>query len=64
MVKRAKAKNKRTGRPPTGQGLGVQVRFPPHELAALDEWIARDGSLLTRPQAIRRLVAVSLKPKS
>ena len=32
------------------------MRFPDKELVALDEWIVRDGGLLSRPQAIRRLV--------
>jgi hypothetical protein len=55
------AKKRGPGRPATGQGLGVQVRFPPGELAALDNWIARDGGLLSRPQAIRRLVGLALQ---
>jgi hypothetical protein len=53
MVKRNRPK---MGRPATGKGLGVLVRFPDKELVALDEWIVRDGGLLSRPQAIRRLV--------
>lgn len=62
MIKKIRQVKKRTGgRPATGQGLGVQVRFPPGELAALDDWIIRDGDLLTRPQAIRRLVGLALK---
>jgi hypothetical protein len=56
-------KRKKVGRPATGQGLGVQVRFPPGELAVLDDWIKRDGALLTRPQAIRRLVAMAVKSR-
>lgn len=58
MVKKIQ---KRMGRPATGKGLGVQVRFPPAELADLDAWIKQDGGLLTRPQAIRRLVAAALQ---
>ena len=62
MVKRIRQDKKRgPGRPATGQGLGVLVRFPPGELAALDDWIARDGGLLSRPQATRRLVGLGLK---
>jgi len=41
--------------------MGVLVRFPPHELEALDDWIKRDGALLSRPQAVRRLVMAALK---
>jgi hypothetical protein len=62
MVKK-KRQTKRMGRPPTGKGLGVLVRFPSSELAALDQWITRDGGLLTRPQAIRRLVTFGLSGK-
>jgi hypothetical protein len=62
MVKK-KRQSKRMGRPPTGKGLGVLVRFPPSELVVLDEWITRDGGLLSRPQAIRRLVTLGLSGK-
>jgi hypothetical protein len=41
----------------------VEVRFPPGELADLDAWIERDDDLLSRPRAIRRLVAMALKWK-
>jgi hypothetical protein len=58
MVKKNRPK---IGRPATGKGLGVLVRFPDKELAALDKWVARDGGLLSRPQAIRRLVILALE---
>lgn len=65
MVKRVRqAKKRGPGRPATGQGLQVQVRLPPDELADLDDWIERDGSLLTRPQAIRRLVASAIRQQT
>jgi hypothetical protein len=64
MVKLIRPIKKRVGRPATGQGIGVQVRFPPDELEALDDWISRDGGLLSRPQAIRRLVGSALKRRS
>jgi hypothetical protein len=64
MVKLIRRAKKRAGRPATGLGLGVQVRFPPHELELLDDWIRRDGGLLSRPQAIRRLVAAALKQRA
>lgn len=44
------------GRPPVGSTL-VGVRFPPDELAALDSWINRQGDGLSRPEAVRRIVA-------
>jgi hypothetical protein len=61
MVKLIRRVKKRVGRPATGQGHGVLVRFPLDELEALDDWISRDGGLLSRPQAIRRLVGAALK---
>lgn len=61
MTRKIRPDKKRIGRPATGQGLGVLVRFPPSELAVLDDWIARDGGLLSRPQAVRRLVGLALK---
>ena len=49
--------NKRgRGRPPVGSTF-VGVRFPPSDLAALDRWIAAQGEDLTRPEAVRRIVA-------
>lgn len=49
------------GRPSTGgRGVGVLVRFPPFEaeaLEALDAWIAAQPEPLTRPEAIRILIA-------
>ncbi|MCL2429910.1 MAG: hypothetical protein FWD12_11815 [Alphaproteobacteria bacterium] len=58
----AKVQEKRgPGRPSTGgRGIGVLVRFPPAEeaaLEALDEWIAAQEVPLTRPEAIRLLIA-------
>jgi hypothetical protein len=54
---------KKLGRPATGRGVPVQVRMPLDELKALDEWIKADGGLLSRPQAIRRLVKLGLTAK-
>jgi hypothetical protein len=56
-----KKNSRKMGRPATGKGLGVLVRFPDKELAALDKWVARDGGLLSRPQAIRRLILLGLE---
>jgi len=63
MVKTAQKRPRPPGRPRTGKGIGVQVRFPQAELDDLDGWIRRDGGLLTRPQAIRRLVRIALGQK-
>jgi hypothetical protein len=39
----------------------VNVRFPPAEIKVLDSWIARqpDARRITRPEAIRRIVAAA-----
>lgn len=48
------------GRPPTGQGTPVQVRLQPDMLNAVDGWIEKQPGPMTRPQAIRLLVAKGL----
>jgi hypothetical protein len=58
---------KRMGRPPTGlpRGIGVYVKIPPKELAAIDAWISKQPDPKpTRPQAIRRLVEKSIADES
>jgi hypothetical protein len=53
----SKTRKKRgRGRPFVG-ATPIQVRMPPSELEALDGWIERQMGPLTRPEAIRRLVA-------
>ena len=54
---------KRRGPAPTGKGTLIGVRMQPDELAVLDAWIARQEPDVSRPQAIRRLVAQALKAK-
>jgi hypothetical protein len=54
---------KRRGPPPTGKGTLIGVRMQPDELALVDSWIIDDGRRLTRPEAIRRLIAIGLKVK-
>src|SRR5262245_11023592 len=52
------------GRPPVGS-TSLNVRMPPHELAALDVWIEIEGkesfNVASRPDAIRIIVAEWLK---
>ena len=66
MAKKTVIKN-RPGRPllyAGGGGLGaplIGVRVPPLTLAAIDGWITRQKVELSRPEAIRRLVAMSLE---
>jgi len=35
----------------------VGVRFPPDELAALDGWINQQERSLSRPEAVRQIIA-------
>jgi len=52
---------KKRGRPTTtGKGIQVGERWHPPELKAIDQWIAAQGEEMTRAQAIRRLVEMSL----
>ena len=60
MTSISKTRKKRgRGRPKIG-ATPVQVRIPPHELAALDQWIAEQKRELTRPQALRYLMHQAL----
>ena len=55
---------KRRGRPATGRGFTVGVRFQPDKLAALDAWIARQPEPQpSRPEAIRQLIENGLARK-
>ena len=53
-------RKKRIGRPPVGATL-VVVRLPPLDLAALDRWIARQPEPMTRPEALRAMMATVLE---
>jgi hypothetical protein len=50
-------KKKRIGLPPVGATL-VGVRLPPSNLTALDKWIARQPGEMTRPEALRAMMAM------
>lgn len=47
---------KRRGRPATGLGTLIGVRLQPNDLELLDLWIAANDKLLTRPEAVRRII--------
>ena len=51
------ADTRKRGRPPVGS-VGVMVKLPPDQLAALDAWIAERSpdAALSRPEAIRALL--------
>jgi hypothetical protein len=52
---------KRRGPPPTGKGTLIGVRLQPSQLKALDGWIAKQNASLTRPEAIRAMIAAEIK---
>jgi hypothetical protein len=54
------ARKSKRGRPRI-DATPVNIRFPPHELANLDAWIERQQGTVSRPEAVRRLVAAILE---
>ena len=53
---------KARGRPKTtGRGQMIGVRMQPDQLAALDAWIGTQSEPVSRPEAIRAMVAASLQ---
>jgi hypothetical protein len=64
MGKQTVEPRKQRGPPTTGKGESLNVRLQPTEMAALDAWIAKQREELSRPEAIRRLVAAGLKAKA
>lgn len=58
MKKSINVIKKSRGRPAIGQGMLVGVRLQPSDLAALDKWIARQPEEMTRPQALRAMMAM------
>ena len=60
MPRQSVIPKKKRGPPPTGKGTPIMVRLQPPQLAALDQWIARQESARTRPEAIRHLMDLAL----
>lgn len=60
MSKLIPSANKSRGRPRIG-ATPVNVRFPPQELAALDRFMSEHPDKVTRPNAVRIIVADWLK---
>lgn len=50
------SEKRRRGPAPTGVGIMVGVRIQPDLLMAIDTWIEADGTGMTRPEAIRKMV--------
>jgi hypothetical protein len=60
MAKQTVITKKRRGPAPTGKGTLIGVRLQPSQLHALDAWIAKQTSPLTRPEAIRAMMETIL----
>jgi len=65
-MKRVKVSDnkKSIGRPRTGIGTLIGVRWSEAELAALDDWRRVQPDLPNRPQSIRRLVELALQDEA
>jgi len=57
------ATKKRIGRPPTGIGTQIGMRWHESALAEIDAWRVGQPGLPSRTEAIRRLVELGLKAK-
>jgi hypothetical protein len=56
---------KARGRPvTTGKGTLIGVRLQSDQLDALDGWISKQDVPLTRPEALRAMLAAGLKAKA
>jgi hypothetical protein len=60
MAKQTVITKKRRGPAPTGKGTLIGVRLQPSKLVALDAWIAKQSTPLTRPEAIRAMMETIL----
>jgi hypothetical protein len=60
MSRQTLISKKRRGPPPTGQGTPIVTRLHPPQLAQLDAWIAQQDDAPSRPEAIRRLMAIGI----
>jgi hypothetical protein len=57
-------KKRRRGRPATGVGMLIGLRWHEPELKAIDEWRSKQADLPSRAEAIRRLVKEGLAGRS
>lgn len=48
---------------PRVDAVPVMVRIPPDDVARLDNWIAKQNEPLSRPEALRAMMAMVLKGK-
>jgi hypothetical protein len=61
VARQKKMISKRMGRPPTGVGTPILVRLHANDLKSLDQYRNAIEGKLTRPQAIRKILAEYLK---
>jgi hypothetical protein len=54
---------RKRGPPATGKGLLVGVRLQPPQLSALDAWINDQPKKMSRPEAVRQILAKALGEK-
>jgi len=60
-MSKTKTTARKSGGRPRARAVPINVRMPPNEVAALDNWIKRQGETdLSRPIAIRLLVELGL----
>jgi hypothetical protein len=61
MAKQTVITKKRRGPAPTGKGTLVGVRLQPPQLDALDKWIGRQPDAMTRPDALRAMLQMTVE---
>lgn len=61
MSRKAIPDIRKRGRPAIGEGTPVLVRLRPEELEKLDAWIKKKAPEDSRPEAIRKLMALGMK---
>ncbi|KRQ03494.1 hypothetical protein [Bradyrhizobium manausense] len=63
MKRKAVKVRKKRGPAPTGKGTQIQVRLQPDDLTAVDDWIVKQETAPSRPEAIRTLMRQALKTR-
>jgi hypothetical protein len=63
MAKKTMLAKKKRGPAPTGKGVQVVVRLQPDDLSTLDDYIREQEDVLSRPEAVRRLLRIALRER-
>jgi hypothetical protein len=63
MAKQTVLAKKKRGPAPTGKGVQVVVRLQPDDLSTLDDYIREQEDVLSRPEAVRRLLRIALRER-